>query len=151
MLPFETQIGDAIKDAMRARDQIRLDCLRAMKSALKYKFVEKEQKDLTEDEAFQVFQSLIKQRRDAADQYKQHGRAEAAAKEEREIDVISSFLPKPFSEEELDSLIQSTIAAVGAQSVKDLGKVMKELKSKIVGRADAKKVTERVQKLLAVA
>ncbi len=148
MLALENQISEAIKDAMRARDQVRLDCLRAMKSALKYKFVEKEQQELTEDEAFQVFQSLIKQRRDSASQFKEHGRTEAADKEEREIEVISSFLPKPFNDDELDALIKTAISSVGATSIKDLGKVMKDLKPKVVGRADGKKVTERVQKLL---
>jgi uncharacterized protein YqeY len=148
MLPFEAQIGEAMKDAMRAKDQVRLDVLRGMKSALKYKHVEKEQKDLTDEEAFQVFQSMIKQRRDAAEQFRQFNRPESAQKEEREIEVITSFLPKPFSEEELSALIRSAIQASGALSVKDLGKVMKELKPKIVGRADSKKVTEAIQKLL---
>lgn len=148
MLPFETQIGEAMKEAMRARDQVRLDVLRGMKSALKYKHVEKEQQDLTEDEAFQVFQSMIKQRRDSAQQFREFNRPESAEKEEREIEVISSFLPKPFSETELTGLIQAAIQTTGASSPKDLGKVMKELKPKIVGRADAKKVTETIQKLL---
>lgn len=148
MLPFETRIGDEIKDAMRAKDQVRLDVLRAMKSALKYKFVEKEQKDLTEEEALQVFQSLIKQRKDAADQATQFNRPEMAAKELREIDVISSFMPKAFSEEELKALITQTISSTGSAGIKDLGKVMKDLKSKIVGRADAKWVTDLVRQQL---
>jgi uncharacterized protein YqeY len=148
MLPFEQRIGDELKDAMRAKDQVKLDVLRAMKSGLKYKFVEKEQKDLTEEEALQVFQSLIKQRKDAADQAQQFNRPEMAAKELREIEIISAFMPKALSEAELKTLIAETIKHTGSQSIKDLGKVMKELKAKIVGRADAKLVTDLVKQQL---
>jgi uncharacterized protein YqeY len=145
LLPFEQRLGDEIKDAMRAKDQVKLDVLRAMKSGLKYKFVEKEQKDLTEEEALQVFQSLIKQRKDAADQAKQFNRPEMAEKELREIEIISSFMPKGLSEDELKAMIAEAIKATSSVTVKDLGKVMKELKAKIVGRADAKQVTELVR------
>lgn len=146
MLPFEAQINEGIKDAMRAKDQVRLDCLRAMKSALKYKFVEKQQAALTEEETLQVFQSMIKQRKDSAEQFKQFGRADAAAKEEKEIEVITGFLPAQLSETEVVQLIKEAIQTTASTSIKDLGKVMKELKPKITGRADAKKVTELVQK-----
>jgi hypothetical protein len=148
MLPFETRIGEEIKDAMRAKDQVKLDVLRAMKSALKYKFVEKEQKDLTDDEALQVFQSLIKQRKDAAEQAKQFNRPEMAAKELREIEIIASYMPKALTDDELKNLIADAIKNTGSTSVQDLGKVMKELKPMIVGRADAKVVTDLIRQRL---
>ncbi len=147
-LPFEDRLGEEIKNAMRAKDQVRLDCLRAMKSALKYKFVEKEQKELTEEEAFQVFQSLIKQRKDSAEQFKSGGREEAAQKELKEIEIISAYLPAALSEQELKAMIQDAIKVSQSSSVKDLGKVMKELKPKITGRADAKFVTDLVRQSL---
>ncbi|MDB5036969.1 MAG: uncharacterized protein JWQ35_497, partial [Bacteriovoracaceae bacterium] len=129
--------------------QVKLDVLRAMKSALKYKFVEKEQKDLTDDEALLVFQTLIKQRKDAADQATQYNRPEAAQKELREIDIINTYMPKALSEDELKTMIAEAIKVSQSSTVKDLGKVMKELKAKIVGRADAKLVTDLVRQQLA--
>jgi uncharacterized protein len=151
MLPFEEKISNEIKDAMRARDQVRLDCLRAMKSALKYKFVEKSQQDLTEDEAYAVFNTLIKQRRDAAEQFAQFGKTKEADKERREIEVIKAYLPQQLSEEELKKFIQESISASGATSQRDLGKVMKELKAKVAGKADMKVVTELVKQSLPAA
>ena len=145
MLPFEAQITEDMKVAMKAKDQIRLDCLRAIKSALKYKFVEKEQKDLTEDEGFQVLQTLIKQRKESAESFKSGGREDLATKELREAEIIEAFLPKALSEQELRALIQEAIQTTQSQSVKDLGKVMKELKPKIAGRADNKLVTDLIQ------
>lgn len=148
MLPFEQRIGDELKEAMRAKDQVRLDCLRAMKSALKYKFVEKEQKDLTEEEALQVFQSMIKQRKDSVEQFKAANRVDAAQKEQREIELITAFLPKQFTEEELKTLISDSIKTTQSSGAKDLGKVMKDLKPKITGRADARLVTDLVRQQL---
>lgn len=148
MIAFEQKLADQMKDAMRLKDQVRLDCLRAMKSALKYKDVEKEQAGVTEEEAIQVFQSMIKQRRDSADQYEKFGRADDAAKERREIEVIMSFLPSQLSETEVRGLISEAVATVGAKTPGDMGKVMKELKPKITGRADAKLVSEWVKQSL---
>lgn len=148
MLPFEERIAAEMKEAMKARDQVRLDTLRAMKSALKYKSVEKNQTEVTEEEAFQIFQSMIKQRKEAVEQYEKFNRKEQADQELREIDVISAFLPKPLSVDELKALIQESIQSSQAQSLKDLGKVMKDLKPKITGRADMKAVTDLVKESL---
>lgn len=148
MLPFEQQIADGMKEAMRAKDQVRLDVLRAMKSALKYKHVEKKQADVTEEEAIAVFQTMIKQRKESADQFEQFGRTEQAAKERREIEVVSAFLPQQLSTEEIQKLIQESIQVSGAKTAQDLGKVMKELKPKISGRADAKIVTDLIRQAL---
>jgi uncharacterized protein YqeY len=150
MIAFEQNLADQIKDAMRSKDQIRLDCLRAMKSALKYKDVEKEQKGVTEEEAIQIFQSMIKQRKDSADQFTKFGRADDAAKENKEIEVIMSFLPQQLSEAEVKALIKEAIQISGAKAPGDMGKVMKEFKPKITGRADAKIVSELVKQSLIV-
>lgn len=148
MIAFEQRLSDEIKDAMRAKDQIKLDCLRAMKSALKYKDVEKEQKGVSEDEAIACFQTMIKQRKDSADQFEKFGRADDAAKEKREIEIIMSFLPSQLSEAEVKSLVTEAIKASGANAPGDMGKVMKELKPKIAGRADAKVVSDLVRQQL---
>lgn len=148
MIAFEQKLADGIKDAMRAKDQTRLDCLRAMKSALKYKDVEKEQAGVSEEEAIQIFQSMIKQRKDSADQFEKFGRADDAAKEKKEIEIIMSFLPQQLSESEVKTLIQEAIKTSGAKAPGDMGKVMKELKPKITGRADAKVVSDLVKQSL---
>jgi uncharacterized protein YqeY len=148
MIAFEQRLSDEMKDALRAKDQVRLDCLRAMKSALKYKHAEKNQADVTEDEAIQIFQTMIKQRKDSIEQFEKFGRADQAASEKREIEVITTYLPQQLSEAELKAMVQSAVSSSGAKAASDLGKVMKELKPKIVGRADAKLVTDLVRQAL---
>ena len=149
MLPFEEEIGAALKEALKAKDQVKLDVLRDMKSSLQYKFIEKKQQTLSLEEAFFVFQSLIKQREESCQQYEKFNRPDRAAKERREVEIISLFLPKPLSEEALHTIIQETIEELKAQSSQDMGRVMKALKFKIVGRADGKKVATLVQGALA--
>lgn len=148
MIAFEEKIVSDLKDALRAKDQVKMDCLRAMKSALKYKDVEKSQAGVTEEEAIAIFQTMIKQRRDSVDQFEKFGRPEQAAKEKREIEVIQAFLPKQLTEVEIMALIQESMKASDAKGPQDMGKVMKELKPKITGRADGKVVSELVKKAL---
>lgn len=133
---------------MRARDSLRVETLRALKSALKYKFVERQQTPLSEAEVFATFQSLIKQRKDSVEQFSANGKPEMAAKEQKEIDIISEFLPKALSSEELEAMVQSTIQKMGASSMKDMGPVMKELSAQTVGRADGKVLSDLVRQKL---
>src|SRR5689334_10667570 len=114
MIAFEEQITTQLKDALRAKDQVKLDVLRAMKSALKYKSVEKSQADITEEEAVAVFQTMIKQRKDSVEQFTKFDRADQAAKESREIEIIAAFLPQQLSESELNTLIADAIKTSGA-------------------------------------
>ena len=148
MLPCEEKITSDIKEAMRAKDQVRLNVLRAMKSALKYKLVEKKQEDLTEQEAIAVFQTLIKQRKEAFDQFEKYDRKEQADKERKEIEVLMGFLPEQMGEDEIKKLVQDAVSVSGAESAKDMGKVMKELKPKVAGRADNKLVADLVKQAL---
>lgn len=148
MIAFEERITSELKDALRAKDQVKMDCLRAMKSALKYKDVEKKQAGVTEEEAVQIFQTMIKQRRESVEQFEKFGRKDQAEKEIREIDVIQAFLPQQLSEAEVQKLIQDCIQATGSKGAQDMGKVMKELKPKITGRADGRIVSELVKKAL---
>jgi len=148
MIAFEERIVTDLKDAMRSKDQVKLDCLRAMKSALKYKDVEKNQGGVTEEEAIAIFQTMIKQRRDSVEQFEKFGRTDQASKEKREIEVIQSFLPQQLSEGEILALIQEAKKSTGAVGPQDMGKIMKELKPKISGRADGKIVSELVKKAL---
>lgn len=148
MSSIEQTIRDQLKEAMRAKDQVLADTLRAMKSALKYKMVEKNQQPLTEAEIFSVFQTLVKQRREAMEQYQKAGALEQADKEKRELEIISSFLPQPLTQAELEQMVAQTIKELGAKEPKDMGRVMKELSPKTVGRADGKTLSEIVRKQL---
>ncbi len=145
MKELEQKISDQIKDAMRAKDQLRLDTLRAMKSALKYKFVEKSQQELSLAECYGVFQTLIKQRRESIEQFEKAKMTEMAEKERLEMEVIQSFLPQPLSKQELESLIQESIQKTGAKEMKDMGLVMKDLSAQTAGRADGKTLSEMVR------
>jgi len=145
---FENQIMAQLKDAFRAKDQVKLDTLRAMKSALKYKKVELKKEALTEEESLVVFQSLLKQRKEAADQFEKYGHADRAQKELREAEIISSFLPEPLSEPELKKLLDETIAELKASSMKDMGPVMKSFKDKVKSRAEGKLLSDLVRQKL---
>jgi len=148
MPTIDERISEAIKDAMRAKNQLRLDVLRGMKSSLKYKFVEKEQVLLTEEETLSVFQSMIKQRKESVAQYEKFDRPDQAAKEKSEIEIISEYLPQALSEPEIKKLIQDAVQSTGATSPQDMGKVMKVLKGQTVGRADSKMVADLVRAAL---
>jgi uncharacterized protein YqeY len=146
--PFDERLTEELKTAMRARDQLRVDTLRAIKSALKYKFSDKKQIPLTEEECFATFQTLIKQRKEAIEQYQTNGKPEQAEKEQKELEIISEFLPKALTEDELSSMVEAAIKKLGAQSMKDMGAVMKELSPQTVGRADGKVLSDLVKRKL---
>lgn len=138
------RIETALKEAMREKDGDRRDAVRALLTSIKNK--EKELKRVpNEGEIQQLIASQVKQRRDSIEQYGKAGRQDLADKEEREVEVLQAFLPEPLSVEQLDALIDSAVEESGAQSAKDMGKVMKVLMPKIAGRAEGKTVNERVR------
>src|ERR1700687_6160207 len=119
---WSQRLDDELKAAMRSRDQVKLDACRMLKSALKYKEIELG-RPLEDPEMAGVVATLIKQRRDAAEQYRTGGRPDSASKEETEIGVLELFRPPPLAGPELERLIDEAILATGAQSSRDLGKV----------------------------
>ncbi|WP_341501914.1 GatB/YqeY domain-containing protein [Gallaecimonas sp. GXIMD4217] len=129
------QLKDAQKDAMRAKAKERLGTLRLALAAIKQVEVD-EQKTLSDDEIIAVLTKMVKQRRDSISQYESAGRSDLAEAEAAEIVVLQDFLPQPLSEQELAALIDEAMAATGAQSMQDMGKVMGYLKPKVQGRAD---------------
>jgi hypothetical protein len=144
---LQEQINDALKDAMREKDEVKRNALRLLLTAMKNK--EKELKrTLNDGEIAQLIGAQIKQRRDAAEQYLQGNRPELAATEEQETKVLQSFLPEPLSSGELERLIEEVIQEVGARSAKDMGAVMKALMPKVSGRADGKLVNQLVRQKL---
>ena len=143
-----TTIEGEIKEAMLARDAERRDALRLIVNALKGS--EKElQRPLSDDEELQVLQRERKKRVEAAEAFRNGGREEQAATEERELAILVEFMPEPLSEEEIEEIIDDAIAEVGATSMADLGRVMADVMPQIAGRADGSTVSQIVRDKLA--
>lgn len=135
---------------MRGGDTLRRDVLR-MASNAAYNLEKRNQKPLTEDEFLAVVTREVKTRRESVEAYSTAGRSDLAAKEQAEIDILSEYLPQPLTSNELDDLIAEAIAATGASSARDLGKVMGWLAPRTRGRADGKVVSGMVARALATA
>lgn len=143
------QVSEGIKDAMRAKDKIRLEALRGMKKEfLEAKTAKSASDELTDEAAIQILQKMAKQRRDSAEIYSGQSRPDLAEKELAELTVIEAFLPKQLSQEELDLKIGEIITQVGATSPADMGKVMGVATKSLAGVAAGKAISETVKKLL---
>ena len=141
-------IEDEIKEAMKARDSERRDALRLIVNALKSS--EKDlQRPLSEEEELQVLQRERKRRVEAAEAFRNGGREEQAAAEERELAILEEFMPSPLAEEEIEEIVDDAIAEVGATSMADLGRVMADVMPQIAGRADGSVVSQIVREKLA--
>jgi uncharacterized protein len=139
-----------MKAAMKARDDLRLQVIRGVKSAVKYREVEGDKAVvLDEPGILQVVGSEIKKRRDSVEQFRAGGREELARKEEAEIAVLQELLPAQLSAEELARKVDEAVARVGAKGPRDMGAVMKALLPEVQGRADGKAVSELVKQKLA--
>lgn len=136
-----------LKDAMRAQDKDRLMALRNIKSVLKNKAIDAK-RDLNDGEVIQVLSTLAKQRKESIEAFQSGGRQDLVEKEAAELKVIEEFLPQQLSAEELERTIREAITETQAQGAKDMGKVMKAVQPKVMGRADGKVVSELVKKLL---
>jgi uncharacterized protein YqeY len=143
-------IDQEIKQAMLAKDQVKLRGLRAIKAALLLAKTEKGQaEELTEEAEIKILQKLVKQRKESADIYKSQGREDLSQIEQEEIDVISQFLPKQLERAEVETIIAKIIAQTGASSIKDMGKVMGIANKELAGKAEGKLIGEVVKSLLA--
>lgn len=138
------QLKDAQKDAMRAKDKLRLGTIRMAIAAVKQKEID-DQRTLEDSEVLAVLTKAVKQRQDAASQYDAADRADLADKERAEITVLESFLPQPLSEEELDNLIAQALESTGATGMQDMGKVMGQLKPQVQGRADMGALSAKIK------
>ncbi len=143
-MELQERIEQALKAAIREQSENKRNAIRLLLTAIKVK--EKELKRaLAEAEIQQVIASQIKQRRDSVEQYQAAKRADRAAVEEDEIRILQAFLPEAMSPEALEQLVKEAILEAGAQSARDMGKVMKVLMPKVAGRADGKQVNELVR------
>ena len=143
-MSLSEKIASNLKEAMKSGQRTRVDVLRMIKAQIKNVEIEKG-RPLTEEEEIQVLQSAAKKRKEAIALYEKGGRPELAAKEKEELAVIEGFLPEQMSREEIDAVVAEIISEVGASSVKDLGKVMKEAMGRLRGQADGKVVQEIVR------
>jgi uncharacterized protein YqeY len=141
------QIRTELTAAMKARDAERLSTLRMLQSAFKYQQIESGH-ELSDEEALTVIRKAVKQRLDSIEQYTKGNRPELAEKERREMELLKTWLPPELTDEEIETGVREIIASTGAQSKKDMGKVMKEASAKYKGRVDGKKIQEIVSGLL---
>ena len=138
-----------IKEAMKAKNVLALEALRAIKSAvLLLKSEAGASEELTEDQEIKLLQKLVKQRRDSATIFREQNRVDLAEPEEAQAEVIAKFLPEQLSEEEVKSLIEAIISQTGATSMKDMGKVMGMVSKQLAGKADGKTISTFVKQLL---
>lgn len=146
------QIIAALKEAMKNKDKVRLSALRLMQATLKDRDIAArgEGKDggISDEEALQVLAKMVKQRQESAEMYDQAGRVELADKERQEIAVIQDFMPKQLSQEEAEQIVAKLVADLGAGSLKDMGRVMGELKKNYAGQMDFGKVGGFLKSLL---
>ncbi len=147
---LKQDLKDQLKQSMLARDELRTSTLRMLLSALSYFEINKGGAgyEATDEDVLAVIQKEVKQRRDSIEQFKAGGRDEMAEKEQRELDILSVFLPEQMSEEEIKTLVKEAITTTGASTPQDMGKVMGYLSPKIKGKADGGVVSRIVREQL---
>ena len=143
------RISNDIKDAMKAKDKVRLETLRNIKKVfLEAKTAPGANDTLTADAAMKIMQKLVKQGKDSATLYNEQGRADLAEAELAQVAVIETYLPKQMSAEELEAALKAIIAEVGAEGPKDMGKVMGTATKKLAGLAEGRAISAKVKELL---
>ncbi|RKS25813.1 hypothetical protein CLV94_0858 [Flavobacterium endophyticum] len=148
-MSLQNQINEEIKTAMRAKDTVSLESLRAVKSALLLLQSESGAKEeISQDEEIKLLQRLVKQRKDSANIYTQQGRPDLAEPELLQASIIEKFLPAQLSEEEVEAVVAKIIADTGASGMASMGKVMGEASAELAGKADGKTISTIVKKLL---
>lgn len=145
------KFNEALKEAMRAKDARRVGTLRLINSALKDKDIEARglgKGPLGDEEILALLQKMIKQRNDSIEAYEKAGRADLVAQEQEEKQIIEAYLPQQMGPDEVKAAVKAAVVSTGASSVKDMGKVMGELKAKFAGRMDFSKANGVVKELL---
>lgn len=142
-------ISNDIKEAMKAKDKVKLETLRNVKKCfLEAKTAPGANDTLTDDAALKIMQKLVKQGKDSASVYQGQGRADLADAELAQVAVIEAYLPKQMSNEELEAALKEIIAEVGAEGPKDMGKVMGTATKKLAGKAEGRAISAKVKELL---
>lgn len=149
MSALKEQLVNDMKAAMREKDSARLDVIRMLRAAVQRKEVD-DRVELGDDEVLAVIQKQIKQARDSIEQFTRGGRTDLADKEKFELEVMQRYMPAQLSEDELQTLIREAINTTGAESIRDMGKVIGMLKPQVQGRADMAKVSQIIKSSLGV-
>ena len=148
-MSLELKINTALKEAMKTKNQTALTALRAVKSAiLLHKTQKSSAVELSQEDEMKILQKLVKQRKDSADIYIGQGRNDLADPELNEAELIQKFLPKALSEDEVKGIVKSIIEEIGAEGMKDMGKVMGITTKKLMGKADGKMISTIVKEFL---
>lgn len=147
-MSLELTISEAIKTAMKEKDKVALDSLRAVKSQILLLKTEAKDAEVSAEQEIAILQRMIKQRKDSYEQFTAQNRNDLAEVEEAQMKVIEKFLPQQLSAEELETEMKKIIAETGAQSAKDLGKVMGMAGKALAGKSDGKSISEMAKKLL---
>ncbi len=145
---LENKISQDLKTAMKAKDQAALRSLRAVKAAILLIKTDGTGKVIDEDVEIKLLQKLVKQRQDSLDIYTEQGREDLASIEKEEIEILRKYLPSQLSDEDLSSAIQEIITQLGADSMRDMGKVMGMANGKLAGKAEGKRIASVVKSLL---
>lgn len=148
-MSLSDQINQGLKEAMKAKDEVRKRTLRAIKSEILLLKTDGTGEEITEDKEIKLLQKMAKQREDSLAVFTTQGRDELAQKEREELAIIKDFLPKQMDAAELEAAIKAIIAQVGASSMKDMGKVMGLASKQFAGKADGKAMSTLVRQLLA--
>ncbi len=147
-MSLEEKINEAIKTAMKEKDKVALDSLRAVKSQILLVKTEAKGAEVTAEQEIAILQRMIKQRKDSFDQFTAQNRTDLAEVEVAQMKVIERFLPAQLCVEELEVEIKKIISETGAESIKDLGKVMGIASKTLAGRSDGKSISEMVKRVL---
>lgn len=147
-MSLENNISIKIKEAMKSKDVLRLEALRAIKTSLLLLKTEDRNKEVSESDEVLMLQKLVKQRKDSAAIFRKQNRVDLAVPEEAQAEVISEFLPEQLSELEIEKIVIDTINKIRAQGMKDMGKVMGVLSGKLAGKADGKTISSIVRQKL---
>lgn len=146
-MSLRDDLKKALVESAKAKDQVRLDTIRGVQSAIRYKEIDK-RGELTDPEILSVIQTLCKQRRESIEQFKSGGRTELAEKESRELQILEKYLPAQLSRAEVEKVVSQAIADLGASGPSAMGNVMKEAMKRLAGQTDGKLVNEIVRSLL---
>jgi uncharacterized protein YqeY len=147
-MSLQSQVMDQMKVAMKSKDKVALESLRALKSAFLLANTSGGNAELTEEDEIKIVQKLVKQRKDSAAIYSEQGRADLAEPEIAQAEILEQFLPVQMSEAELKEAIAAIISQTGASSMKDMGKVMGMASKELAGKADGKAISVFVKQLL---
>lgn len=148
-MSLQQQVTEQLKVAMKAKDTVALESLRAIKSAIVLAQTQAGAKDLNADDEIKLVQKLVKQRKDSAEIFRQQGREDLAKPEEAQIEIIEQFLPEQLDEAAIEKIVEEIISQTHAEGMKDMGKVMGIASKQMAGKADGKTISIIVRQKLA--